>query len=705
LTLVLNRHKLKTDMVIQCPECGKKYKIDPDKVPDKGAKISCPECGHSFVVKKKEKEVQQKAPKLKTPPCAMCGNPSTRVLKGDPPLVLCEACFEREKEKRRRFEVVPGFAGGAQQPAPSAPPTPPAAEDKSSEPEYTTEPAPPGGEDYFDSFAEVPDMGDVSTGVPPAPKMAKKDKAAKAPERKFEGREEAVFDESSFGASAGPEANPAPGKTPEAKPPAPPPPEIKQEPPERERRPVEQSDSNFIFSPQEVSKIEEGGPQAEEKAAEASKISSTYAFTPSAAKESIGGPQVAAPAAAGTELDAEIFGDIARKTTAAAPAEPAPAKKPRKKISFKIPTKPLIAAAALILVLVGGYFLFTSPAARSALNKIKSGSSGQEQNQPVTDEDLKLLAEHINMSEALYRLDSKKNYMDALNELRAALSIDPQSQKSMELQILVSSLLAFREKSWLLDMRAKTLLKKAGPQMMSSPEVQAARALNMLTSQDFSAAKMVSEKLLADHPENALANWIAGRMYFAYTVKNLAKAEPLLKKAVEIDPKLAVAHYDLGDLYFAKKDYALAAAEFEEVLKISPDKTEASNRLAEAQAAQKQATRPPGPKPGEQSPGLLLTPQPGTTQAGSTAKPGLMPLPAGTQAGSTAAGTAATALEEEIQNHLLGVITETRKPMSRVRAASQPTTQPGTMPGTTTGHPPEEAPGSNAPARPPEEAP
>ena len=143
-------------MVIQCPECAKKYKIDPDKIPDKGAKISCPECGHSFVVKKKEKEAPAE-PKTKTPPCVMCGNPSTRVLKGDPPLVLCEACFEREKERRRRFEVQPSFTDFS---GDSAEPEAQADSASEAEPELSVRNQEGAGENYFDSFAEVPDLGD-----------------------------------------------------------------------------------------------------------------------------------------------------------------------------------------------------------------------------------------------------------------------------------------------------------------------------------------------------------------------------------------------------------------------------------------------------------------------------------------------------------------------------------------------------------------
>ena len=682
-------------MVIQCPECGKKYKIDPDKVPDKGAKISCPGCGHNFVVKKKEKEGVA-APKLKTPPCQMCGNPSTRVLKGDPPMVLCEACFEREKEKRRRFEVQAGY-GVSNEPASS-----PAPEVPAGDAELTTEPAGPGADDYFDSFDAVPDMGDVQPEVittvspsppPPSKPAAKTDARAgsKPPENKYVGREEALFDERSFGESPAPESKPAP--EPER---AKPEPKPEPEPP---HRPMEQTDSDFIFSPHEVSKLEDKPPAEEPATERPSAIASTYTFTPSAAKESLGS-EPEAPAAGAGDMDKEIFGDIAAKSKiAATAAAPASAKKVSKGLPIKIPIKAVIGIAAAIVVLAGGYFVITNPGVKNAIAKIKNGAKPAGP-KTLTDEDLKLITEHINMAQDLYHLDTKKNYMDALNEVRAALKLDPQSKKANELQLLISALLAFREQSWFLNTRAKTLLKKADGELMSDPDAQAARALIYLSTDDFSAAKMNAEKLVGEHPENALANWILGRMYFAYTIKDTDKAESFLKKAVELDPKLTQAHFDLGDLYFTKKNYDQAAAEFNEVLKISPDRAEASDKLAAIQAAQKQPSKPSGQKPGEHPPGLLLTQSGGTAQHGGTGS-GFIPIGTTQPGGSNPAQTPAANIDQEVQNHLFGVINETRIPMSRVRAASEGPAQPGTGTGSTVPRPPGEVPGT----KPPEEAP
>ena len=402
-------------------------------------------------------------------------------------------------------------------------------------------------------------------------------------------------------------------------------------------------------------------------------------------------------------MDKEIFGDIAAKTkTAETVAAPATGTKRSKGFPIKIPVKTVIGIAAAIVVLAGGYFAVTSPGMKNAIAKLRTAAKPAPPKE-LTEEDLKLITEHLNMAQALYHLDTKKNYMDALNETRAALKINPTSKKANVMQLLVTSLLAFREQSWLLNTRAKTLLKKADADWMSDPDAQAARALTYLSTNDFSAAKLNAEKLAADHPESALANWILGRMYFAYTIKDTDKAEALLKKAVELDPQLVQAHFDLGDLYFAKKNYDLAAAEFNEVLKISPGRPEAADKLAAIQAAQKQASKPPGTKPGENPPGLLLA-QPGATAQGSTVQrggtgSGFIPIGAAQPGGTTQAQAPVANIDQEVQNHLFGIINETRKPMSRVRAGSQGPIQPGT--GTSVTPPPGELPGT----KPPEEAP
>jgi len=48
-------------MIVICEECGKKYKVDPDKIKGNRAKVRCKACNHVFVVKRPdiEEDVQQ----------------------------------------------------------------------------------------------------------------------------------------------------------------------------------------------------------------------------------------------------------------------------------------------------------------------------------------------------------------------------------------------------------------------------------------------------------------------------------------------------------------------------------------------------------------------------------------------------------------------------------------------------------------------
>lgn len=39
-------------MIVSCPACSARYRIDPDKIKGRGAKITCPRCSHKFVVYK-----------------------------------------------------------------------------------------------------------------------------------------------------------------------------------------------------------------------------------------------------------------------------------------------------------------------------------------------------------------------------------------------------------------------------------------------------------------------------------------------------------------------------------------------------------------------------------------------------------------------------------------------------------------------------
>ena len=59
-------------MVITCPSCAARYRLNPDKVQGRGAKITCPKCSHVFVVfTDPDAEAEAKppaAPKVRTPP-------------------------------------------------------------------------------------------------------------------------------------------------------------------------------------------------------------------------------------------------------------------------------------------------------------------------------------------------------------------------------------------------------------------------------------------------------------------------------------------------------------------------------------------------------------------------------------------------------------------------------------------------------------
>ncbi len=46
-------------MIVICEECGKKYKIDPDKIKGKGARFKCKNCNHVITVSKPQDKPQE----------------------------------------------------------------------------------------------------------------------------------------------------------------------------------------------------------------------------------------------------------------------------------------------------------------------------------------------------------------------------------------------------------------------------------------------------------------------------------------------------------------------------------------------------------------------------------------------------------------------------------------------------------------------
>ncbi len=85
-------------MIVRCSKCEKKYKIDSEKVTEKGVKFTCQNCGNVMVVRKKAEDQEADA---EFTPCRVCGNPATIGLDADQP--ICSHCDEIEQGKSARF--------------------------------------------------------------------------------------------------------------------------------------------------------------------------------------------------------------------------------------------------------------------------------------------------------------------------------------------------------------------------------------------------------------------------------------------------------------------------------------------------------------------------------------------------------------------------------------------------------------------------
>jgi len=77
-------------------------------------------------------------------------------------------------------------------------------------------------------------------------------------------------------------------------------------------------------------------------------------------------------------------------------------------------------------------------------------------------------------------------------------------------------------------------------------------------------------------PKNARALY-----YYAMSVPDPNRAEPLLRKAIALDPKFADAHLQLGILYADRQANQDAAREFERVIALQPSLTTAHYHLAQ----------------------------------------------------------------------------------------------------------------------------
>jgi len=691
-------------MIIQCPGCGKQYKVDPEKIPEKGARLTCQSCGHIFAIRKKKESGTTPA---KTPPCQICGAPSTRVLKSDPPMILCEKCFEREKEKTRRMlapdqtDAKDGMPSVSPQEKPVFPEHPASATEFSPGTEFVVE-SKKGAEkklespetQYFDSFAEIPDLdGYHAKAAEGSEVKPEKSEAELMNEfKKFKKIEEPVFDETGFEAHPEAKLEKAPEK-PAQSPEEP----LQTEPSAFSQKPKESeepSPDEFVFSPREVEHLED-----------TSKIKPAYL------REKIETGPSPLIEKKEAELDKEIFGEVAEQKKPEEPEKPAPLfRKSLKTRLPRIPLKTALGISAIALALVGGYFVITHQ------KSFFSPKAGNEQGTQIaekalSEEDQRILQEHLTLAKELYHLDTQKSYMEALAQIRSAFKIDKNSISANALNMLVSGFLAQKSPGFISLSRARAQAKKSNPELMQEPDFQAGRALLAIAEKNYPTARVMAEKLIEQHPDYSLGYWIMAQIQLTGAIKKFAEAETMLKKAIELDPKLVQARVSLAELYIQQAQNQEALQEFQEVLKLSPEHTQAQARVKELQSLLAQA------KPSEEKPSgmLLVQPAPGaqvpttaTPQTGATAI-ALIPIKPGTSvlSGETSVSPPLPKVDfnQEFQNFILNVISETRQPMSRSRVFVPSTTPVAPTPAPVPNRPPEQAPSPPPTSRPPEEAP
>jgi Tfp pilus assembly protein PilF len=100
--------------------------------------------------------------------------------------------------------------------------------------------------------------------------------------------------------------------------------------------------------------------------------------------------------------------------------------------------------------------------------------------------------------------------------------------------------------------------------------------------------------LVVAHPESAVAHYDYALALWKQRALNPvaasdAEIESQLKLALEKDPSMARAHFQLGVVYADSGDYANAAAEFEQTVRLEPANAEAHYHLAQAYRRNQQA--------------------------------------------------------------------------------------------------------------------
>jgi predicted Zn finger-like uncharacterized protein len=715
-------------MVITCNNCQRQYKIDPEKITEKGAKITCPACGHSFIVRRKT-EAKPEAPKIKTPPCEICGNPSTRVLRGDPPMTLCEHCFEIENEKRRRFSVF------EKQPEPSAPAEGPVEEPvKESAPQddltrvgdqYISPPAPeevsPKEDEYVSFDDEMPDFTSIEPPPPPTPQEepVPPDEPEFAPPPPAEDTK--PLEQESEG-SGEPETPPSPemppprdefsyqaqeDASPEALRPEPEPEqeETSPEPFRPEPEPEQEGTSPEPFRPEPEPEQEEASPEP---------------FRPEIELE----PAVEPPLKpAGVSLEDEVEQGLLhedKRPSGVSELEfpSPPAYQPRSHVPAYLVSAGilLIAAFGLIYYLYSqdffSYFKDIIPSSSTPTTELAQPAPGpdEESTEQVAlrkQADAKRLADQINTSHRFFLLDTPEGYQKAIAEMESALKLKPHLAEAEAFIIEAYAFYASLKDNAFFNKRAERLLEKASPEVVLRPEYDRARAHVLINQGQGKAARDILERILEKDNEDALAYYLLGRTYLLDSPPSLSEAAESFEKAVALSPELTRAYWELAGVLRDQGQDEQARAMYKEVLKHSPNKSEAELAMLEmeespepeAAAPSAEAKTPPAPVPAEPE----LSKAPSTPEPAPLEPSDLTPIETiekiGEEVPTPEEMPQAVGLEvsgDQISTNIKQILSIIEQPLSRVRQKTQPAPAP---------QPVSPRPSIPYPERPPEEAP
>jgi len=610
-------------MILQCPKCKKQYTVDSSRVTERGVKITCPACKHQFVARKRREDggvtkspsrdktppPKAKPARPRTPPCVVCGAPSTHVFPGPTPRPLCERHFQVEKEKSSRFfepekpEPDSDDAWDFESAAPEPPPEPKA-------PKTT---APPAEEPEFDSF----DDSFVSFDDEP---KSRPESRPDEPEQKTESTGEAPDDFTASAhefmmpgsglveANAPSEESPDPetgeGPAPETEEPAPPIERFGEEEmnaPEPAAGRAAASDG-LDFS--EDIKFFDGHAQDPDKQEDESTARPEMTAPREEAEDFTFEPALRAEAPGPSPLEAELEkpAPSASPAPAAGPG-PLPAKtdfgrlsraalRPRRQTAGPGMGSALSSLLVILIAVAGSVFITFSGFGESdrvagaelqlpalewfeSLDKVERVAESASARPSLSARgpavmkhlgDKRLAA--IREARRLMFADRQSSYEQALRVLAGHLNQYPGDLEALALKV---ELLAFSEslaETGEVVFRAEdsaSALAVMTPEQLEKTTMLRPRAHSLINQQKPGEAGVLLDRYLQAHPNDPVALYLAGMRLWIDDPPDLARARVHLERAVSLEPEFIRARWQLAAVLRGLKKFDEAVRAYEEL--------------------------------------------------------------------------------------------------------------------------------------------